>query len=238
MGRMLNAASTPKEPRTSTGSATVGCALPEVRRHPVRHPDDYGIALPDWLRECIANVPPGIGQSCPTDAEALLVSAFDFGFQLHEGQFRASGDPYIVHPVAVADLLRDIGASAPVIAAGFLHDVVEDTDVTPDQIELHFGSEVRELVEGVTKLGGIHFNDRTEAQAENLRRMFLAMASDIRVVLVKLADRLHNMRTLGALKEEKRQRIARETREIYAPLANRLGTVSYTHLTLPTICSV
>ena len=223
MGRMLNAASTPKEPRTSTGSATVGCALPEVRRHPVRHPDDYGIALPDWLRECIANVPPGIGQSCPTDAEALLVSAFDFGFQLHEGQFRASGDPYIVHPVAVADLLRDIGASAPVIAAGFLHDVVEDTDVTPDQIELHFGSEVRELVEGVTKLGGIHFNDRTEAQAENLRRMFLAMASDIRVVLVKLADRLHNMRTLGALKEEKRQRIARETREIYAPLANRLG---------------
>ena len=99
----------------------------------------------------------------------------------------------------------------------------QDTDVTPDQIELHFGSEVRELVEGVTKLGGIHFNDRTEAQAENLRRMFLAMASDIRVVLVKLADRLHNMRTLGALKEEKRQRIARETREIYAPLANRLG---------------
>jgi (p)ppGpp synthase/HD superfamily hydrolase len=166
---MLNAASTPKEPRTSTGSAKVGCALPEVRRHPVRHPDDYGIALPEWLRECIANVPPGIGQSCPTDAEALLVSAFDFGFQLHEGQFRASGDPYIVHPVAVADLLRDIGASAPVIAAGFLHDVVEDTDVTPDQIELHFGSEVRELVEGVTKLGGIHFNDRTEAQAENLR---------------------------------------------------------------------
>ena len=101
--------------------------------------------------------------------------------------------------------------------------MVEDTDVTPDQIELHFGSEVRELVEGVTKLGGIHFNNRTEAQAENLRRMFLAMASDIRVVLVKLADRLHNMRTLGALKDEKRQRIARETREIYAPLANRLG---------------
>ena len=194
-----------------------------MRRHPVRHPDDYGISLPDWLRECIVNVPPGIGQSCPTDPEALLVAAFDFGFQLHEGQFRASGDPYIVHPVAVADLLRDIGASAPVIAAGFLHDVVEDTDVSLVEIEAHFGAEVRELVEGVTKLGGIHFNNRTEAQAENLRRMFLAMASDIRVVLVKLADRLHNMRTLGALKEEKRQRIARETREIYAPLANRLG---------------
>ena len=220
---MLNAASSPDTSRADDAPVPVACGLPELRRHPIRHPDDYDIALPEWLRQCIANVPPGIGQSCPTDPEALLVSAFDFGFQLHEGQFRASGDPYIVHPVAVADLLRDIGASASVIAAGFLHDVVEDTDVTPQQIQEHFGGEVRELVEGVTKLGGIHFNNRTEAQAENLRKMFLAMASDIRVVLVKLADRLHNMRTLGALKSEKQQRIARETREIYAPLANRLG---------------
>ena len=220
---MLNAAKATEEIRPDDGLGKSPCALPEIRRHPIRVPDDYGIPLPDWLRQCISNVPLGMGQSCPTDPEALLVSAFDFGFQLHEGQFRASGDPYIVHPVAVADLLRDIGASASVIAAGFLHDVVEDTDVTLEQIEAHFGSEVRELVEGVTKLGGIHCTNRTEAQAENLRRMFLAMARDIRVVLVKLADRLHNMRTLGALKEEKRQRIARETREIYAPLANRLG---------------
>ena len=220
---MRHAASTPDEQRASQGSAQVTRGLPQLRQRPIRNPDDYQIVLPEWLRQCIANVPPGAGQSCPTDPEALLVSAFDFGFQLHEGQFRASGDPYIVHPVAVADLLRDIGASAPVIAAGFLHDVVEDTDVSLEEIQEHFGSEVRELVEGVTKLGGIHFNDRTEAQAENLRRMFMAMASDIRVVLVKLADRVHNMRTLGALKEEKRQRIARETREIYAPLANRLG---------------
>ncbi len=220
---MRHAASTPDEPRASQGSALFTRGLPELRQHPIRNPDDYQIDLPEWLWQCIANVPPGAGQSCPTDPEALLVSAFDFGFQLHEGQFRASGDPYIVHPVAVADLLRDIGASAPVIAAGFLHDVVEDTDVSLEEIQEHFGSEVRELVEGVTKLGGIHFNDRTEAQAENLRRMFMAMASDIRVVLVKLADRVHNMRTIGALKEEKRQRIARETREIYAPLANRLG---------------
>ncbi len=193
------------------------------QRQPVRHPDDYGIPLPAWLQECILHASPDIGDTIPGNPEALLVSAFDYAFQLHEGQFRASGEPYIVHPVAVADLLRDIGASAAVIAAGFLHDVVEDTQVTPEELEGHFGAEVRALVEGVTKLGGIHFTNYTEAQADNLRRMFLAMASDIRVVLVKLADRLHNMRTIGALKPEKQQRIARETREIYAPLANRLG---------------
>ncbi len=190
---------------------------------PIQSPADYGVPLPEWLQRCIEHCPPGPGGSCPTDPEALLASAFDFAYQLHDGQFRVSGEPYIIHPIAVADLLRDIGASAGVIAAGFLHDVVEDTGVTPEEIEAHFGAEVRALVEGVTKLGGIHFTNHTEAQAENLRRMFLAMASDIRVVLVKLADRLHNMRTLAALKPEKQQRIARETREIYAPLANRLG---------------
>jgi len=220
---MPNATSAPDVQPRDQKSAHPACGLVALRDRQIRSPEDYGIELPHWLRECIDHVPPGIGHSCPTDSEALLAAAFDFAFQLHEGQFRASGDPYIVHPVAVADLLRDIGASASVIAAGFLHDVVEDTDVTPEQLESHFGPEVRGLVEGVTKLGGLHFTNRTEAQAENLRKMFLAMASDIRVVLVKLADRLHNMRTLGALREEKRQRIARETREIYAPLANRLG---------------
>jgi len=203
-------------------SARAG-ATPVLGLRSIHGPADYGIALPEWLCRCIEHVPPGAGDSCPTDAEGLLAAAFHFAFQLHDGQVRASGEPYICHPVAVADLLRDIGASAGVIAAGFLHDVVEDTDVTPEEIEQHFGAEVRGLVEGVTKLGGIHFTNKTEAQAENLRRMFLAMASDIRVVLVKLADRLHNMRTLGALKPEKQQRIARETREIYGPLANRLG---------------
>jgi len=193
------------------------------RRTLISTPEDYGIPLPAWLAQCVRNVPPGAGEICPTDPEALLAAAFNFAYQLHDGQFRASGEPYIIHPVAVADLLRTIGASAAVIAAGFLHDVVEDTQATPEDIEAHFGAEVRALVEGVTKLGGIHFTNKTEAQAENLRRMFLAMASDIRVVLVKLADRLHNMRTLAALKPEKQLRIARETREIYAPLANRLG---------------
>ena len=211
-------ASASEEPAVAAGAPPSTLALREIHG-----PADYGIELPEWLCRCIEHVPPGAGDSCPTDAEGLLASAFHFAFQLHDGQVRASGEPYICHPVAVADLLRDIGASAGVIAAGFLHDVVEDTDVTPEEIEQHFGAEVRGLVEGVTKLGGIHFTNKTEAQAENLRRMFLAMASDIRVVLVKLADRLHNMRTLGALKPEKQQRIARETREIYGPLANRLG---------------
>jgi guanosine-3',5'-bis(diphosphate) 3'-pyrophosphohydrolase len=187
------------------------------QRRPIRSPEAYEVSLPEWLRECLRHAPPYIGAQPPPNAEALLASAFDYAFQLHEGQFRASGEPYIVHPVAVADLLRDIGASAAVIAAGFLHDVVEDTQLTPEELEVHFGAEVRALVEGVTKLSGIHFTNYTEAQADNLRRMFLAMASDIRVVLVKLADRLHNMRTIGALKPEKQQRIARETREIYAP---------------------
>tara|TARA_Y100001968_G_scaffold297456_1_gene306464 strand:- start:57566 stop:59896 length:2331 start_codon:yes stop_codon:yes gene_type:complete len=196
---------------------------PQLRCHPICNADDYKISLPEWLRKCIEKIPPGIGESCPIDSEALLAASFDLAFQLHDGQFRKSGDPYIVHPIAVAGLLREIGASPSVIAAGFLHDVVEDTDVTPEKLEDFFGKEVRELVEGVTKLGGIHFTNRTEAQAENLRKMFLAMSSDIRVVLVKLADRLHNMRTLESLDANRQQRIALETREIYAPLANRLG---------------
>jgi (p)ppGpp synthase/HD superfamily hydrolase len=190
----------------------------------------YGVSLPVWLRDSLlaaqgAQGPQGLAEAgkASRSNDKLLAAAFDFAHQLHDGQMRASGEPYIVHPIAVADLLRDIGAGSSVIAAGFLHDVVEDTQVTPEEIEAQFGAEVRALVEGVTKLGGIHFTNQTEAQAENLRRMFLAMASDIRVVLVKLADRLHNMRTLGALKPEKQQRIARETRDIYAPLANRLG---------------
>ena len=210
---------------TSTASTLPGraeCDASQLRQE-IAGPDDYAIDLPPWLRQCIEHVPPGQGETCPTDPEGLLASAFDFAYQLHRQQVRATGEPYIIHPVAVADLLRDIGASAAVIAAGFLHDVVEDTDVSLEEIEGHFGAEVRQLVEGVTKLGGIHFTNRTEAQAENLRKMFLAMASDIRVVLVKLADRLHNMRTLGALRPEKQQRIATETRDIYAPLANRLG---------------
>ncbi|MBD1825715.1 bifunctional (p)ppGpp synthetase/guanosine-3',5'-bis(diphosphate) 3'-pyrophosphohydrolase [Cyanobacteria bacterium FACHB-DQ100] len=175
-------------------------------------------ALPDWLRECFLK---------PSDDnqrdQDLICRAFEFAYQLHAGQKRASGEPYIAHPVAVAGILRDLGGSGVMIAAGFLHDVVEDTDVTPEEIEERFGSEVRCLVDGVTKLSKFNFSSKTERQAENFRRMFLAMAQDIRVIVVKLADRLHNMRTLEHLPSEKQQRISLETREIFAPLANRLG---------------
>ncbi len=220
---MLNASSISNSIQTEKVCGSDSGVDIELGPNSLRGVTDYGINLPEWLCKCIEEIPPALGQNCPMHPDALLASAFDLAYQLHDGQYRASGDPYIVHPVAVADLLREIGASSTVIAAGFLHDVVEDTDVTPEQLEGYFGREVRVLVEGVTKLGGIHFTNRTEAQAENLRKMFLAMASDIRVVLVKLADRLHNMRTLGSLQTDKQQRIARETREIYAPLANRLG---------------
>lgn len=184
------------------------------------------LSLPDWLKECIIDhrSPLACDGSDSTPGDATLVcQAFEFAYCLHQGQLRASGEPYIAHPVAVAGLLRDLGGGAPMIAAGFLHDVIEDTDVTAEEIERRFGVEVRRLVEGVTKLSKFNFSSKTERQAENFRRMFLAMAQDIRVIVVKLADRLHNMRTLEHLADDKRRRIALETREIFAPLANRLG---------------
>ena len=181
----------------------------------------YGINLPKWLLKEINDYECSKKKS--NQSKDIIVKAFKLAYKAHDGQFRASGEPYIIHPIAVADLLKEIGASPSVVAAGLLHDVVEDTGILLTEIEANFGLEVKILVEGVTKLGGIHFTNRTEAQAENLRKMFLAMAKDIRVVLVKLADRLHNMRTIEYLNKERQQRIARETREIYAPLANRLG---------------
>ncbi|MEQ9233606.1 RelA/SpoT family protein [Coleofasciculus sp. E2-BRE-01] len=182
----------------------------------------YNLDVPDWLQDCLSTASATSDPSTPDDA-ALVVRAFEFAYQLHSEQYRASGEPYIAHPVAVAGLLRDLGGNSTMMAAGLLHDVVEDTDVTPDEIESIFGAEVRHLVEGVTKLSKFNFSSKTERQAENFRRMFLAMAKDIRVIVVKLADRLHNMRTLEHLKPQKQRAIAQETREIFAPLANRLG---------------
>jgi GTP pyrophosphokinase len=177
------------------------------------------VVLPDWLNECLIahETDPGNG-----DVD-LICRAFNFAYKLHEGQYRKSGEPYIAHPIAVAGLLRDLGGDKAMIAAGFLHDVVEDTEVTPDEIEERFGAEVRQLVEAVTKLSKFNFSSKTERQAENFRRMFLAMAKDIRVIVVKLADRLHNMQTLEHLSQQQQERIAKETRDIFAPLANRLG---------------
>jgi GTP pyrophosphokinase len=153
----------------------------------------------------------------------LLRRAYVFSAFEHRGQVRHSGEPYLIHPLAVADLLADMKLDAVAVAAGLLHDVVEDTLTTTARIHEVFGPEVAHVVEGVTKIGAITFSSTEERQAENVRKMLLAMVDDIRVVVVKLADRLHNMRTLHHLPEERRLSIAQETRDIYAPIANRLG---------------
>jgi GTP pyrophosphokinase len=159
----------------------------------------------------------------PQASVEVLRRAYEVSAKAHDGQTRQSGEPYLFHPLAVAQILTDLKMDVPSIAAGLLHDTIEDTLISRDAIEKEFGSDVTRLVDGVTKIGKIRFKSYEEKQAENFRKMILSMAEDIRVILIKLADRLHNMRTLGALKEPKQQRIARETLEIYAPLANRLG---------------
>ncbi|MBA2353916.1 MAG: bifunctional (p)ppGpp synthetase/guanosine-3',5'-bis(diphosphate) 3'-pyrophosphohydrolase [Acidobacteria bacterium] len=153
----------------------------------------------------------------------LLRRAYVFSAREHKGQLRHSGEPYLIHPLEVANLLADMRLDVVAVAAGLLHDVVEDTLTTMDRVRELFGPEVAHVVEGVTKLSSLPFSSKEAQQAENFRRMFLAMVDDIRVILVKLADRLHNMRTLGHVPDDKRERIARETLDIYAPIAHRLG---------------
>ncbi len=153
----------------------------------------------------------------------LVRRAYVFSAKEHRGQIRRSGEPYMIHPLEVADILAGMRLDVVTVAVGLLHDVLEDTEVTPDIIGEYFGSEVLHIVEGVTKLGRMFFESTEEHQAENFRKMLMAMVDDMRVIMVKLADRLHNMRTLQHLPEEKRRRIAKETLEIYAPLASRLG---------------
>ena len=154
---------------------------------------------------------------------ALLKNAYDFSRKAHENQKRASGEEYFIHPCTVAGILMELGLDAATVAAAFLHDVIEDTPVSEEDIRKNFGEEVLELVVGVTKLEKIRFNSKEEEQAENFRKIFVAMAKDIRVIIIKLADRLHNMRSLNFLSKERQQRMARETLDIYAPLADRLG---------------
>jgi guanosine-3',5'-bis(diphosphate) 3'-pyrophosphohydrolase len=153
----------------------------------------------------------------------LLRRAHEFAARVHTGQERASGEPYLSHPLAVASILLDLKMDVQTIAAGLLHDVVEDTHASLEEVRRAFGDEIADLVDGVTKLSKLSFSTRVEHQAESFRKMVLAMSKDIRVILVKLADRLHNMRTLEALREEKRRLIARDTLDIYAPIAHRLG---------------
>jgi guanosine-3',5'-bis(diphosphate) 3'-pyrophosphohydrolase len=160
---------------------------------------------------------------------ARLAEAYRFSEAAHAGQTRQSGDPYISHPLAVAEILADWHLDGQTLMAALLHDVTEDTSVTKDEISDTFGRPVAELVDGVSKLDRIEFQSAEDAQAENFRKMLLAMARDVRVMLIKLADRLHNMRTLGAVPPAKRRRIARETMEIYAPIANRLGLNALFH---------
>ena len=158
----------------------------------------------------------------PPDVE-LVERAFEFSESAHRGQYRKSGEPYITHPLAVASILSQWRIDAQGLAAALLHDVMEDTSVTKNEIETTFGRPVAEMVDGVSKLDQIHFDSREDMQAESFRKMLLAMARDVRVILIKLADRLHNMRTLDAMNPVHRRRIARETLDIYAPIANRLG---------------
>ena len=154
---------------------------------------------------------------------SLIAKAFRFAAEAHRGQVRESGEPFFRHPFEVACILADMELDVVTVAAALLHDVLEDTEVTREELEEAFGPEVTSLVDAVTKLARIPFQSKEDQQAQSLRKMFLAMAEDLRVVIIKLVDRLHNMRTLNALSPERQKKIARETLEIYTPLAHRLG---------------
>ena len=165
----------------------------------------------------------------------LCLKAYDYSKKAHKNQKRASGEEYFIHPCTVAKILVDLGLDSATIAAAFLHDVIEDTPVSEGDIQKEFGDEVLELVNGVTKLEKIEFHSKEEEQAENFRKLFVAMAKDIRVIIIKLADRLHNMRSLNFLSVERQQRMARETLEVYAPIASRLG-ISQVKCELEDLC--
>ena len=193
--------------------------LEVVDGHVVKVPEDY--QDPQALYKKLIR---RVHKYHPSDDISIIEKAFDIAHRAHEGQCRKSGEPYIIHPLWVGIILAELELDKETIVAGILHDVVEDTGLTDEEIEDIFGAEVALLVDGVTKLGKLSYSsDKLEVQAENLRKMFLAMAKDIRVILIKLADRLHNMRTLQFMRPEKQMEIAKETLDIYAPLAQRLG---------------
>src|SRR5438477_1507380 len=181
-----------------------------------------GLALPGPGPEELTAV---LGYLKPKDIEQIE-QAYEVARAAHSGQYRQSGEPYITHPLAVAKILAEWNLDAQAMMAALLHDVVEDTPTTKTEIAKRFGKAVADLVDGVSKIDRIEFATLQQAQAENFRKMLLAMARDVRVILIKLADRLHNMRTLDAVPAEKQERIARETLDIYAPIANRLGLIA------------
>ena len=205
---------------TPPEAAVIGDApqTPAPRRTPGMSAED-----PLRLQERFESMLDTLRANRPGDDQELVRAAWAFTQAQHETQKRASGEPYIIHPLEVAQLLAELKMDATAIAAGLLHDAVEDTPVTTPEIARRFGEQVAHIVDGVTKLDKIKFANREDAQAENIRKMLLAMVDDVRVVIIKLADRLHNMRTLEHLRPEKQARIAKETLDVYAPLAHRLG---------------
>jgi guanosine-3',5'-bis(diphosphate) 3'-pyrophosphohydrolase len=182
------------------------------------HPPSPDGVVPDYVHQLER-----AASYLPAEQLPLLRRAWEVGAAAHIGQIRKSGEPYITHPVAVAQVLAELGLDVETLIAAILHDTIEDTPLTQAEITAEFGESVAELVDGVTKLDKLHFRDRQEAAAESFRKMLLAMSRDLRVIMIKLADRLHNMRTLGAQSIDARKRIAKETLDIYAPIAQRLG---------------
>jgi len=196
----------------------------KVASEPVSLPDSVRVQSPsDRVEQLYGELETKVREYRPKDDLTPLQKAFQFARRYHEGQVRDSGEPYMVHPIMVAHILADMRMDVVAMETGLLHDVVEDTSVTVEQVRKEFGDEVARSVDGVTKLSKLDFYSAEDRQAESFRKMLLAMVEDIRVIMVKLADRIHNMRTLGYLAPERRERIARETIEIYAPIAHRLG---------------
>src|SRR6202453_2744614 len=202
----------PSAPEGETGAALAASPGAAAHRKDPRSIEERFEAL---LRQVQANR--------PNEDISLIRKAWEFCVSHHAGQMRASGEPYIIHPLEVAEVLAEMKLDATAVAAALLHDAVEDTPATNEEIGEKFGDQVAHIVDGVTKIDKIQFANREDRQAENVGKMLLAMVSDVRVVLIKLADRLHNMRTLEHLKPDRQEAIARETQDIYAPLAHRLG---------------
>src|ERR1700682_3702061 len=180
-------------------------------------------AVPDEVDRLYGDLEARVHAQRPNEDLATLRKAFEFAAARHLGQKRVSGEPYMVHPLLVARQLAEMNMDLVCLETGLLHDVVEDTTATLAEVKKEFGDDVARVVDGVTKLSKLNLASREERQAESVRKMLLAMVHDIRVIMVKLADRLHNMRTLGSLPREKQERIATETMEVYAPIAHRLG---------------